>query len=60
MFPRIVSLLYICEKAFGPLLHYFISTYIDLASAMLGDGQGGLAYYDSWGRKESDTTERLI
>ena len=23
------------------------------------DGQGGLACYDSWGRKESDTTERL-
>ena len=26
----------------------------------LGDGQGGLACWDSWGRKESDTTERLI
>ena len=25
----------------------------------VGDGQGGLACYDSWGRKESDTTERL-
>ena len=25
----------------------------------IGDGQGGLAYYDSWGRKESDMTERL-
>ena len=24
-----------------------------------GDGQGGLAYCDSWGRKESDMTERL-
>jgi len=24
-----------------------------------GDGQGGLACYDSWGHKESDTTERL-
>ena len=24
-----------------------------------GDGQGGLAYCDSWGRKESDTTEGL-
>ena len=23
------------------------------------DGQGGLALYDSWGRKESDTTEWL-
>ena len=25
----------------------------------VGDGQGGLAYCDSWGRKESNTTERL-
>ena len=25
----------------------------------VGDGQGGLAYCDSWGRKESGTTERL-
>ena len=24
-----------------------------------GDGQGGLACCDSWGRKESDTIERL-
>ena len=26
----------------------------------VGDGQGGLACCDSWGRKESDPTERLI
>ena len=26
----------------------------------VGDGQGGLACFDSWGRKELDTTERLI
>ena len=25
----------------------------------LDDGQGGLVYCGSWGRKESDTTERL-
>ena len=25
----------------------------------VGDGQGGMACWDSWGRKESDTTERL-
>ena len=25
----------------------------------VGDGQGGLACCDSWGRKESDTAERL-
>ena len=24
-----------------------------------GDGQGGLACWDSWGHKELDTTERL-
>ena len=25
----------------------------------VGDGQGGLTWCDLWGRKESDTTERL-
>ena len=25
----------------------------------VGDGQGGLAYCNSWARKESDTTELL-
>ena len=25
----------------------------------VGDGQGGLACYGSWGHKESDMTERL-
>ena len=25
----------------------------------VGDGQGGLACWDSWGHKESDMTERL-
>ena len=25
----------------------------------VGDGQGGLVCWDLWGRKESDTTERL-
>ena len=25
----------------------------------VGDGQGSLAWYSPWGRKESDTTERL-
>jgi len=29
-------------------------------TAGVGDGQGGLACCDSWGRKESDMTERLI
>ena len=31
----------------------------DSMDVSLGDGQGGLACYDSWGRKESDMTERL-
>ena len=26
----------------------------------VGDGKGGLACWGSWGRKESDTNERLI
>ena len=26
----------------------------------VGDRQGGLACYDSWGHKESDTNEQLI
>ena len=26
----------------------------------VGEGQGGLVCCDSWGRKESDATERLI
>ena len=33
--------------------HEFVST------PGVGDGQGGLACYDSWGCKESDTTEQL-
>ena len=31
----------------------------ELVMAGVGDGQGGLACCDSWGRKELDTTERL-
>ena len=31
----------------------------DLMDVSLSDGQGGLACSDSWGLKESDTTERL-
>ena len=31
----------------------------DSMDMSLSDGQGGLACCDSWGRKESDTTERL-
>ena len=33
--------------------------FYSLSSRPWHNGQGGLAYCDSWGRKESDTTERL-
>ena len=32
---------------------------MNLSELRAGDGQEGLACCDSWGRKESDTTERL-
>ena len=32
---------------------------VRLSELRVGDEQGGLACCDSWGRKESDTTERL-
>jgi len=32
---------------------------VSLSELREDDGQGGLACCDSWGRKESDTTERL-
>ena len=32
---------------------------VSLSELGVGDGQGGLACCDSWGCKESDTTERL-
>ena len=32
---------------------------MSLGKLGVGDGQGGLVCYDSWGRKESDTTEQL-
>ena len=35
-------------------------TWVWVKTPGVGDGQGGLACCDSWGRKESDTTERLI
>ena len=33
---------------------------VSLSELRVGDGQGGLACFDSWGRKESDTMEQLI
>ena len=35
------------------------SMHMNLGVLGVGDGQGGLACCDSWGRKESDTTEQL-
>ena len=32
---------------------------MSLGKLGIGDGQGGLACCDSWGRKELDSTERL-
>ena len=36
-----------------------ITDSMDMGLGGVGDQQGGLACCDSWGRKESDTTERL-
>ena len=39
-----------------------ITDWMDMSLSKLlrvGDGQGGLVCCDSWGRKESDTTEQL-
>ena len=37
-----------------------ITDSMDMSLGKLGEGQGGLACYGSWGCKESDPTERLI
>ena len=39
--------------------HHWLNGHESVWTAGVGDGQGGLACYNSWGRKESDTTERL-
>ena len=39
--------------------HHQLDGYESEWTPGVGDGQGGLACWDSWGRKESDTTERL-
>ena len=37
-----------------------LQDYCSLGDALgVGDGQRGLVCYNSWGRKELDTTERL-
>ena len=39
--------------------HHWLEGHESQWSLGVGNGQGGLACCDSWGRKESDTTERL-
>ena len=39
--------------------HHWLDGYEFEQTLGVGDGQGGLAWCDSWGLKESDTTERL-
>ena len=39
--------------------HYRLNAHESGWTQGVGDGQGGLACCDSWGRKESDMTERL-
>ena len=39
--------------------HHWLDGHEFEQAPVVGDGQGGLACCDSWGRKESDTTERL-
>ena len=39
--------------------HHGLDGHVSEWTPGVGDGQGGLACCDSWGRKESDTTERL-
>ena len=40
--------------------HHWLDGHESRWTPGVGDGQGGLSCCDSWGRKESDTTERLI
>ena len=40
--------------------HHWLDGHESQWTPGVGDGQGGLACCDSWGRKESDMTERLI
>ena len=40
--------------------HHWLDGHESQWTPGVGDGQGGLACCDSWGRKKSDTTERLI
>ena len=54
--PRIIQQQYVLlEDSFS-----FLKTFwLILLSLGVGDGQGGLACYGSWGRRELDTSEQL-
>ena len=50
----------LCDERIHGLYHQPpLSFYYQSNTPGVGDGQGGLACCDSWGRKELDTTERL-
>ena len=42
-----------------PGWHHWLDGHESEWTPGIGDGQGGLACFDSWGRKKLDTTERL-
>ena len=44
---------------FGVIQHHGLNGHEFEQALGVGDGQGGLACCNSWGRKESDMTERL-
>ena len=50
---------YPCTLWFYQRWHHWLDGHESEWTPGVGDGQGGLACCDSWGRKESDTTERL-
>ena len=47
------------DKGWDGWMHHWLDGHESEWTPGVGDGQGGLACYDSWGPKESDTTEQL-
>ena len=48
------------RRGWQKIRHHWLNGYEFKQAPGVGDGQGGLACCDSWGRKESDMTEGLI